>query len=104
MTLDDLASHVSTWENPISVTYRGLRVYECPPNGQGITALIALNLLEGFDLAGWRRCPPEKMHLMIEAMRLAFADAKWYVADPKFSNVPMARNCCRRNMPPNAAS
>jgi gamma-glutamyltranspeptidase / glutathione hydrolase len=87
MTLDDLASHVSTWEQPISVAYRGLRVYECPPNGQGITALIALNLLEGFDLASLETLSAEKMHLMIEAMRLAFADASWYVADPKFSNV-----------------
>jgi gamma-glutamyltranspeptidase / glutathione hydrolase len=89
MTLDDLASHVSTWEEPISVAYRGLRVYECPPNGQGITALIALNLLEGFDLASLETLSPEKMHLMIEAMRLAFADASWYVADPKFSDVPI---------------
>jgi len=89
MTLDDLASHVSTWEEPISVTYRGLHVYECPPNGQGITALIALNLLEGFDLESLEPLSPEKMHLLIEAMRLAFADASWYVADPKFSNVPI---------------
>jgi len=89
MSMDDLALHVSTWETPISVTYRGLRVYECPPNGQGITALIALNLLEGFDLASLETLSPEKMHLMIEAMRLAFADASWYVADPKFSNVPI---------------
>jgi gamma-glutamyltranspeptidase / glutathione hydrolase len=51
MSAEDLASHVSTWESPISVDYHGLRVYECPPNGQGITALIALNILEGFDLA-----------------------------------------------------
>jgi gamma-glutamyltranspeptidase / glutathione hydrolase len=89
MSLDDLASHVSTWEEPISITYRGLRVYECPPNGQGITALIALNLLEGFDLPSLEILSAEKMHLMIEAMRLAFADASWYVADPKFSNVPI---------------
>ena len=89
MSLDDLASHVSTWEEPISVDYRGLRVYECPPNGQGITALIALNLLEGFDLASLETLSAEKMHLMIEAMRLAFADASWYVADPKFSIVPI---------------
>jgi gamma-glutamyltranspeptidase/glutathione hydrolase len=89
MTMDDLASHVSTWEEPISVTYRGLRVYECPPNGQGITALIALNILEGFDLASLEALSAEKMHLMIEALRLAFADARWYVADPKFSNVPV---------------
>jgi gamma-glutamyltranspeptidase/glutathione hydrolase len=88
MSLDDLASHTSTWEEPISVTYRGLRVYECPPNGQGITALIALNILEGFDLSALASLSTERLHLMIEALRLAFADSRWYVADPKFSNVP----------------
>ena len=89
MTMDDLASHTSTWEEPISVDYRGYRVYECPPNGQGITALIALNILEGFDLASLESLSGEKMHLMIESLRLAFADAFWYVADPKFSNIPI---------------
>ncbi|MFN8383152.1 MAG: gamma-glutamyltransferase [Anaerolineales bacterium] len=89
MSADDLASHVSTWETPLSVDYHGLRVYECPPNGQGITALIALNLLESFDLTALDATSPEKMHLMIEAMRLAFADAKWYVSDPVFSKIPM---------------
>ncbi|MBM3180540.1 MAG: gamma-glutamyltransferase [Chloroflexi bacterium] len=86
---DDLASHVSTWENPISVDYRGLRVFECPPNGQGITALIALNILEGFDLSSLPSLSTERLHLMIEAMRLAFADARWYVADPAFSKPPV---------------
>jgi gamma-glutamyltranspeptidase/glutathione hydrolase len=90
MSAEDLALHVSTWESPISVDYRGLRVHECPPNGQGITALIALNILEGFDLADLELLSPEKMHLMIEAMRLAFADAKWYVSDPAFSKIPMS--------------
>ena len=89
MAMEDLASHVSTWEEPISVTYRGLRVHECPPNGQGITALIALNILEGFDLASIAPLSAERLHLMIEVMRLAFADARWYVADPRFSNVPV---------------
>jgi gamma-glutamyltranspeptidase/glutathione hydrolase len=89
MSLDDLASHRSTWEKPISVTYRGLRVYECPPNGQGIAALIALNILEGFDLAALPSLSVERLHLMIEAMRLAFADSRWYVADPAFSNIPI---------------
>jgi gamma-glutamyltranspeptidase/glutathione hydrolase len=89
MSADDLALHISTWEAPISVSYRGLRVHECPPNGQGITALIALNLLEGFDLASLDVLSPEKMHLMIETLRLAFADARWYVADPLFSKIPM---------------
>lgn len=89
MSAEDLASHVSTWESPMSVDYRGLRVYECPPNGQGITALIALNILEGFDLTAMDVTSTEKMHLMIEAMRLAFADAKWYVCDPAFAKIPM---------------
>lgn len=89
MSAEDLASHSSTWEEPISVTYRGLRVYQCPPNGQGITALIALNILEGFDLSSLGSLSTERLHLMIEALRLAFADSSWYVADPVFSNVPV---------------
>lgn len=89
MSAEDLESHESTWESPISVDYRGLRVYECPPNGQGITALIALNILEGFDLAALDSLSTGKMHLLIEAMRLAFADARWYVADPAFSKIPV---------------
>jgi gamma-glutamyltranspeptidase/glutathione hydrolase len=89
MTANDLAEHTSTWEKPISVTYRGYRVYECPPNGQGVTALIALNLLEGFDLASLDPISADRLHFEIEAMRLAFADARWYVSDPKFSNIPI---------------
>jgi gamma-glutamyltranspeptidase/glutathione hydrolase len=89
MSLDDLASHTSTWEEPVSVNYRGLRVYECPPNGQGLTALIALNILEGFDLSARDALSTERLHLMIESLRLAFADSRWYVADPKFSNIPL---------------
>jgi gamma-glutamyltranspeptidase/glutathione hydrolase len=89
LSLEDLASHTSSWEIPISVDYRGLRVYECPPNGQGITALLALNILEGFDLSALAPLSTERLHLMIEALRLAFADSRWYVADPKFSRVPV---------------
>jgi gamma-glutamyltranspeptidase/glutathione hydrolase len=89
MSVEDLASHTSTWEEPISVDYRGLRVHECPPNGQGITALIALNILEGFDLSALASLSTERLHLIIESLRLAFADSRWYVADPKFSNVPV---------------
>lgn len=89
MTEDDLAAHTSTWDAPISTTYRGLRVWECPPNGQGLTALIALNILEGFDLALLDPLSPERLHLIIEALRLAFADARWYVADPAFNPAPL---------------
>jgi gamma-glutamyltranspeptidase/glutathione hydrolase len=86
----DLEEHESTWTEPASTTYRGMRVWECPPNGQGITALVALNLLEGFDLRSLDPLGPRRWHLMIEAMRLAFADTRWYVADPAVSKVPVA--------------
>ncbi len=89
MALDDLAAHHSTWEEPASVTYGGYRVHECPPNGQGITALMALNLLEGFDLAALDLLSPERLHLQIEALRLAFADSRWYVSDPAFHKIPL---------------
>jgi len=89
MTESDLAEHVSTWESPISVDYHGLRVYECPPNGQGLTALLALNLLDGFDITAHASLSTERLHLVIEALRLAFADARWYVADPAFNNIPL---------------
>ncbi len=86
----DLAAYTATWDQPINTTYRGLRVWECPPNGQGLTALIGLNLLEGFDLGSMPPLSTERLHLQIEALRLAFADTRWYVADPSFSPVPMA--------------
>ncbi len=89
LELADLAAHHSTWEIPISTTYRGVRIWECPPNGQGLTALLALNILEGFDLAGMDALSAERLHLEIEAMRLAFADTRWYVADPAFNPLPV---------------
>ena len=89
MDLQDLADHHSTWEQPISVTYRGLRIWECPPNGQGIATLLALNLLEGFDLATLTPLSAARLHLEIEAMRLAFADTRYYVADPACVPVPV---------------
>ncbi len=89
MTTDDLAAHTSTWDAPISTTYRGARVWECPPNGQGLAALLALNVLEGFDVARAAPLSAARFHLLIEAMRVAFADTRWYVADPKFSPLPL---------------
>ncbi|MBS1249503.1 MAG: Glutathione hydrolase-like YwrD proenzyme [Chloroflexi bacterium] len=91
LTQEDLAAHQATWDQPISTTYRGYRVWECPPNGQGLTALLALNLLEGFDVAALDPLSVERLHLQIEALRLAFADAGWYVSDPAFRNIPLAQ-------------
>jgi gamma-glutamyltranspeptidase/glutathione hydrolase len=89
MAVEDLAAHESTWDEPISATYRGIRVWECPPNGQGLAALIALNVLEGFKLHRMEPLGAERLHLMIEALRLAFADTQWHVADPAFHEVPL---------------
>jgi gamma-glutamyltranspeptidase / glutathione hydrolase len=89
LTVNDLAAHTSTWEQPINTTYRGLRVWECPPNGQGLAALLALNLMEGYDVASLPPLSTQRLHLMIEAMRLAFADTRWYVADPAFNPAPL---------------
>jgi len=86
---DDLAGHRSAWEDPISTTYRDVRVWECSPNGQGIAALIALNILEGFEISKLSALGAERLHLVIESLRLAFADAEWYVADPAFEPAPL---------------
>jgi gamma-glutamyltranspeptidase/glutathione hydrolase len=89
LAVEDLAQHTSSWVEPIGIDYRGFQLWELPPNGQGLAALIGLNILEGFDPAS---CPPlsvERLHLQIEAMRLAFADVRWYVADPDFNPAPL---------------
>jgi len=90
LTVADLAAHEATWDDPISTTYRGYRIWECPPNGQGLAALLGLNILEGFDLAATDPLSAERLHLQIEALRLAFADTRWYVADPAFSPAPIS--------------
>jgi gamma-glutamyltranspeptidase/glutathione hydrolase len=84
----DLAGHESSWVEPIGVDYRGCRVWEIPPNGQGIAALIALGILEGLELGRHPRDSAAAYHAQIEAMKLAFADAYRYVADPQHAEVP----------------
>lgn len=90
ITESDLREHASIWVEPIAINYRGYEVWEIPPNGQGITALIGLNILEGFDLAQYARDSTESFHWQIEALKLAFSDALRYVADPEFVHVPVA--------------
>lgn len=89
MTHEDLKAHHSTWDEPIFTDYRGITVYECPPNGQGIAALQAMKIAEGFDLGSMAWDSPERIHLMVEAMRLAFADARYYVADMATNPAPV---------------
>ncbi len=82
MTLADLERHHSTWHEPIGAEYRGHRIWECPPNGQGMAALLALQILRGFEIADTDPMGTERLHLITEALRLAFADARRHVADP----------------------
>lgn len=89
LTSDDLATHTATWEMPIRTTYRDVEVLEHPPNGQGLAALIALNIVEDYDLADMDYFDPARWHLMIEAMRLGMVDAARHVADPTMVDLPV---------------
>ncbi|TMS56688.1 gamma-glutamyltransferase family protein [Imbroritus primus] len=91
MQLADLRDYRPEWVTPISQRYRGHEVHEIPPNGQGIAALIALGILEQFDLGGFALDGIDAQHLQIEAMKLAFADIYRYVADPRSMDVTPAQ-------------
>ena len=82
-TLADFAAHECDWVTPLAHDYRGYTVHELPPNGQGIAALMALGILEHFDLSEHAVDSVAVQHLEIEAMKLAFADAYRYVGDPR---------------------
>ena len=90
MTPEDLADFSAEWVEPISTTYRGWRVYELPPNGQGMAALEMLNIMEQFEPAKGGPLTAEELHKRIEAMKLAYADLAHYNADPRFAKVPVA--------------
>jgi len=81
---EDLAAHETTWVEPISTDYRGVRVHEIPPPGQGIAALEMLNILEGFDMAGLGTTSAERIHLEAEAKKLAYQDLYDEIGDPDF--------------------
>ena len=88
-TLDDFASFVPEYVDPISVSYRDYRLWECPPNGQGVAPLIMAKALEGFDPAAWRRNSVERIHVMAELGRQAFADRDCFVGDPRIGGLPV---------------
>lgn len=86
----DLADYAAEWVEPIATTYRGWKVYELPPNGQGIAALAMLNLMETFPLAEYGAASTGALHAMIESKKLAYADMLRHVADQRFARVPVA--------------
>jgi gamma-glutamyltranspeptidase/glutathione hydrolase len=89
LSQSDLAEHRSSWETPLAVRYRDMQVWECPPNGQGLAVLIALRILDGFDLGSLEPLGAARLHLLVEALRIAFADARAHVCDPEHVRVPV---------------
>ncbi len=91
MTAEDLAGYSSEWVEPISIDYRGWRVYELPPNGQGMAALEMLNIMETAPPTPLGAFSPIEMHKRIEAMKLAYSDVHANVTDPRFHDTPVAQ-------------
>lgn len=89
LSLSDLENHSSTWESPIYTKFKDVYIYECPPNGQGLAALIALNILNHLPISETSPLSVERLHLEIEAMRFAFADAWQFIADPQKNPAPI---------------
>lgn len=90
LTPEDLAAHTGAWGEPLSTTYRGVTVWETPPPTQGVAALLALNLLEGFPLADAPLHSVEHLHLLIEMVKLAYMDRDRWIGDPAHARVPVA--------------
>jgi gamma-glutamyltranspeptidase/glutathione hydrolase len=90
-TVEDFKTFQPEWVEPISTTYHGWKVYELPPNGQGVAALSMLNIMEHFPVAGYGHNSADALHVMIEAKKLAYADMYHYVGDPRFVKVPVAQ-------------
>jgi gamma-glutamyltranspeptidase/glutathione hydrolase len=90
LTQEDLINYQAEWVEPISTNYQGYTFHEIPPNGQGLTALLALNIASGFDLPAMGYGTADYYHTLIEAIKLAFADAHTYIADPTHAPIPLA--------------
>jgi gamma-glutamyltranspeptidase/glutathione hydrolase len=91
LTAEDFAEHSSDWVDPVSSDYKGLTVTELPPNTQGLTTLLILNIIETFDLQAIGDNTADFYHLMTEATKLAFALRDRWVADPAFKDIPVER-------------
>ena len=91
LTAEDFAAHAGEWVSPIRTTYRGFEICEMPPNSQGFTVLMMLNMLERFDMKSIPRHSADFYHLMTEATKLAFQDRDAYLTDPRFAEIPMER-------------
>lgn len=91
LIMDDFADHEGDWVTPLQGSYRDYSVYQMPPNSQGFVGLMALHILENFDLGGMEHGSFEYYHLMIEALKLGFRDRNQYLTDPDFADIPLTR-------------
>jgi gamma-glutamyltranspeptidase / glutathione hydrolase len=89
LTAADLAEHTGEWGEPISTTYRGYTVYETPPPTQGVTALFALNMLEQVALGRTPLHSVEHLHVLLEVVKMAYADRDRWIGDPACASVPL---------------
>lgn len=89
ITPEDMAAHTSTWHDPITADFGDYRLYECPPNGQGLAAIVAANLADGFDLA--RMSSVDRLHTLVECMRIGYDEARRWVCDMDVVTVPVER-------------
>ncbi|AIQ56880.1 gamma-glutamyltransferase [Paenibacillus borealis] len=89
LTREDFADHHGNWEEPLSTDYHGHTVYQVPPNSQGFTALMALNILERYNFADIGHGSYEYYHLLAEALKLGFRDRDRVLTDPAFSRIPL---------------
>ena len=90
LALEDLRDFRPEWVEPLSTTYRDWKVYELPPNGQGIGTLEMLNIMENFPLGDYPQTSASALHIEIEAQKLSMQDLKRYLGDPRFSTIPVA--------------
>ncbi len=89
ITAADLAAYEAEWVEPISATYRNAEIFQAPPNSQGLTVLQMLRIMDGFDLGAMAEA--DRLHVMVEAKKLAFADRAQFIADPRYADVPVER-------------
>lgn len=99
LTLEDFAAHRGEWVEPLKGSYRGLELYQLPPNSQGFTGIMVPHILENFDFGNIRHGSYEYYHLLVEAVKLSFADRNRVLTDPSFSAVPveelLSKDYCR---------
>ena len=97
LSLEDFARHHADWQEPISVSYRGLTAYNCPPNSQGMASLAILNILNNFDVIALGEGTADYYHAIIEATKEAFLDRDAYLTDPDFADIPLHRLLSREH-------